>query len=231
MYRKLYVSVLLALIAGVLLLSVASVTALEEEDPSIFLIVTDGQGQYVGGNGWYAGFVVRGSGTYTLQIFGTGGEYSGLWPVTNVHIVVAISVEAHSGGLESLAINGVSITGFNAGQDPNWPRGPGHSIGGPFSEEDYYGYNDSYIIPGGLTLTNGTRINPKILTIDISFSSSATMASKVALLAYGTDNKCRPAKTPYSGGVTFVVPELAVSLLTLAPFAAFGVYKLRRKQS
>jgi len=231
MYRK-----LLIFVALVLLIGVTTVAAQEEIDPSIFVIITDSSGYYAGGSGWYAGYVVYGSGTYDLQMFATGGENNGLWPVTDVRIVVAISTEAWGGGLESLTITNSSETltltptDFTSGPCPNWPMGPGESVGGPFSEPDYYGYNDDYN-PGDLTLTSGTRDNPKILTVTVTFSDDATEASKVALLAYGTDAKGKPAKTPYSGGTTFVVPELGTLLLTLAPLAALTTYALKRKKS
>jgi len=227
MYRKLLLFLLLAFFLGVTI-----VAAEEEEDPSIFVIVTDGSGHYVGGSGWYAGYVVYGSGTYTLQLFGTGGESSGLWPVSNVHILVAISNEAATGGLSSLKINGESISVWTPGLCPNWPVGPEEGgVGGPFSEPDYYGYNDTYVVPGGLTLDSGTREHPKILTVEVSFSPSATEASKVAFLSYGTDAKGNPAKTPFSGGTTFVVHELGTLLLTLAPFAALAAYAFKRKKN
>jgi len=225
MHRK-----LIGLVALAVLLSVASVAAVEE-DPSIFVIIIDSTGYYLGGTGWYAGYVVYGSGTYSLQIFATGGENSGLWPVSDVHIVVAISDEAAGGDLSSLKINGVSITGFTLGPDPNWPVGPGESVGGPFSEPDYYGYNDTYVVPGGLTLSSGTRDNPKILTVEVSFSASATANSKIALLSYGTDAKGKPAKTPFSGGTTFVIPELSTLFLIMAPFMALAAYTFKRKKS
>jgi len=224
MNRKLFIFVILALLLGV------TAVAAQEEDPAIFVIITDSSGYYVGGEGWYAGYVVYGSGTYTLQMYANGGN-SHLWPVTDVHIVVAISDEAAGGGLTSLKINETEIDGWTHGPCTNWPMGPGESVGGPFMEPDYYGYNDTgYIVPE-LSLTSGTMRNPKILIVEVTFSDTATTDSKIALLAYGTDAIGQPAKTPYSGGTTFVVPELGTLLLTLAPVAALAMYAFKRKKN
>jgi len=48
---------------------------------------------------------------------------------------------AQAGGLSSLSINGDPITTFTPGS----PSYYGAS-GGPFSEPDFYGYNDQYTI-------------------------------------------------------------------------------------
>lgn len=228
MARKQFVILALAILLGF-----TYVAAQVKAGGSIFLLITDSSGYYVGGTGWYAGYVVVGvGGTYDLEIFATGGENNGHWPIRDVHIVAAISDEAAGGGLTSLKIDGVSITGWTPGLCPNWPVGPEEGgVGGPFSEPDYYGYNDAYVVPGGLTTTSGTREDPKPLVVEVSFGASATSDSKVALLAYGIDAKDQWLKTPYSGGTTFIVPELGTLLLTLAPFAALTAYAFKRKKN
>lgn len=193
-------------------------------DPSIFIEPASG-GTLEDTSGWYAGWVVTTSfsGTYNLHIYATGGENSGHWPISSVYIVVAISKEAYSGGLVSLKINGVPIVGFTAGPCSKLPTG------GPFAEPDYYGYNDIYQIPGGLTLSEGARDHPKTFTVEIVFSPSATEASKLAFLSYGTDAKGYPAKTPFTGQIMCKIPELTTLILTSASMVALGAYKIKRK--
>ena len=110
----------------------------QEDDPVIFIISPTST--YVGGSGWYAGYVIVGkSGTYKLNISATGSQSQ--YPITNVKVIVLASNEAAAGGLKSLSIEGTPITGFTAGKPPYYVAN-----GGPFQEPDYYGYNDAYLI-------------------------------------------------------------------------------------
>lgn len=190
---------------------------------SIFVI---GQGSTdVGGTGWYAGYVITGvSGTYTLNISITGGANA--FPFSNIKVIALVSNESVlQGGLAKLIINGTQIDGFEVGKPAYfWPNG------GPFSEPDFYGYNDTYVIP---ELTYAEAHHPDNwvqLPVTVEFSSTATEASKVMFVCYGFDVTGKDAKTPFSGGTMFVVPEVETTLIGFSAFAcAFGFYAWKRR--
>ncbi len=186
---------------------------------SIFVIALDSSD--VGGSGWFAGYVVYGqSGTYTLMISANGNENS--FPVTNIKVIVLVSNEAENGGLASLSIEGTLITTFTHGAPAYY--GPN---GGPFSEPDYYGYNDQYVIPT-LTYSEGHwPESAKEVTVTVSFSSDATANSKVMFLCYGTDAKGQELKTAFSNGTLFVLPEYPLPFLAVGGF--FGAYAVFKK--
>jgi len=79
------------------------------------------------------------SSSFSLNISVTGSQ--GDFPISNVKIIVTVNDAAQAGGLSSLSINGDPITTFT----PGAPSYYGAS-GGPFSEPDFYGYNDQYTI-------------------------------------------------------------------------------------
>lgn len=195
----------------------------QEDDPAIFII---GEGStYIGGSGWYAGYVIYGqSGTYKLNISATGSEYH--FPITNVKVIVLASNETAAGGLQTLTIDGMSIIGFQTGKPPYY-----QANGGPFKEPDYYGYNDSYVIP---QLTYDEAHHPKHwvqITVTVEFAPKATTNSKIMFLCYGTDAKGNPAETPFSGGTMFAIPDLASTLMGLTAFGgAYGLYYQRKRK-
>jgi hypothetical protein len=202
-------------------------TAEDDTDPVLF-IIGDGA-TYSGGTGWYAGYViVDDSGTYTLQISATGPQSR--FPVSNTKIVVCISDEAVSTATVVIGSNTASpytVTGYTNTNPSYYPPG------GVFSEPDYYGYNDAYTIS---TLTYAQSHHPESyypLQVTVTFSPSATQASKVMFLCYGIDSKGDDAKTPFSGGTLFTpLPEYDWALAAFAvSFAALGVYKLKNKKN
>ena len=193
----------------------------EEEDPAVFIIAKDAP--YIGASGWYAGYLVVGqSGTYTLNISANGPER--LFPISNVKIIAAISTEAKAGGLSALSIEGVQIATFTQGVTSYYG-----AQGGPFSEPDYYGYNDQYVIP---QLTYQQIHFPNTwyqITVTVNFASSATENSKVMFLCYGTDSAGKSAKTPFSQGTLFVVPEYITPIMGISScFAAYAVFRKRK---
>ena len=206
-------------------LAIGLAFAQTDNDPSAFIIAQNAA--YVGGSGWYAGYVVTGqSGTYTLNISVTGSQ--GDFPISNVKIIVTVNDAAQAGGLSSLSINGDPITTFT----PGAPSYYGAS-GGPFSEPDFYGYNDQYTIK---QLTYAQAHHPDNwyqIPVTVNFASGADgQNAKVMFLCYGTDYKGNDVKTPFSGGTLFVpgtlfvVPEYISPILALfAFFAAYIVFK------
>jgi len=204
-----------------ILMVIAPVLAQEEDDPVIFIV---GEGSmYMHGSGWYAGYAIYGcSGTYILNISATGSP--GHYPIINVKVIALASDEAAGGELKSLTIEGMPIFGFQTGKPPYYTAN-----GGPFQEPDYYGYNDTYVIP---QLTYDEAHHPehwKQITITVEFQPTATTNSKIMFLCYGTDNKGQPAETPFSGGTMFTIPELASTIIGFTTMiGATGVYRLRR---
>jgi hypothetical protein len=163
----------------------------------------------VEGSGWLAGYVVSGSGTYTLGISATGSP--GSFPLHDIAVIVCINTDAHDGGLQSLTIGGTPITDFTHGS-------PGYygANGGPFSENDYWGYNDEYGIP---TLSYAEGHYPddaKEVSVTINFNS-AYPNSKVMILCYGLNAQDKNLKTAFSNGTLFQLPEYALGAL-----ASFG---------
>jgi len=198
-------------------------TLAQEDDPVIFIISPTAT--YMGGSGWYAGYVIVGrSGTYTLDISATGSQMQ--YPITNVRVIALASDEAVVGGLKSLYIEGMQIIGFQTGKPPYYVAN-----GGPFQEPDYYGYNDTYVIP---QLTYDEAHHPdhwEQITVKVEFQSTATINSKIMFLCYGTDAQGKPAESPFSGGTMFVIPDLAGTLVGLTAFgSAFGIYSLRKRR-
>ncbi len=202
--------------------------ATEYYDPEIFVIAENANN--VHGSGWFAGYVVYGtSGTYTLDLSATGNEDR--FPIVDVKVIVLVSDEAQAGGLASLSIEGTPIIGYTEGQPAYYGAN-----GGPFAEPDYYGYNDTYTIPELTYAQVHYPDNSYELSITVVFSSTATLASKVEILCYGTNGvgALHPTewKTPFSGGTTFVIPYIASTAAAVAAVAgAFGLYKIKRKKS
>jgi len=213
----------LSIITILLMSMVISSAFAQEDDPVIFII---GEGStYVGGSGWYAGYVIYGrSGTYTLNISATGSEKQ--FPITSVKVIALASDEATAGGLKSLTIEGMSIIGFQTGKPSYYVAN-----GGPFKEPDYYGYNDTYVIT---QLTYAEAHHPDHwvqITVTVEFKPTATTNSKIMFLCYGTDADRNPAETPFSGGTMFAVPDLASTLMGLTAFGgAYGLYYLRKRK-
>jgi hypothetical protein len=137
-------AMMLVCLASTLFIQVATAQTSEDDDPVLFVI---GEGStYVGGTGWTAGYVITGSGTYTLEISATGGESR--FPVSDVKVVVCVTEEApHSAAVTvaSDTANPLTITEYNHTDPASAPSY--YPPGGVFSEIDYYGYNDTYIIP------------------------------------------------------------------------------------
>jgi hypothetical protein len=157
----------------------------------------------VNGSGWFSGYVVYGqSGNYTLTISASGSQQS--FPISDIKVIVLVSDEAKPGGIKSLSIQSEPILGYTKGAPCYYG-----SKGGPFSEPDYYGYNDSYTIPK-LTYNEGHfPENAKNITINMQFSSVANANSKVMFPCYGTDAKGNVLKTAFSNGTLLVLPEYA----------------------
>jgi hypothetical protein len=211
-------------IITILLMSIVISSALAQEDDPVIFIVGEGS-TYVGGSGWYAGYVICGrSGTYKLNISATGSE--GHFPIPKVKVIALASYEAATSGLKSLSIEGMSIIGFQTGKPPYYVAN-----GGPFQEPDYYGYNDAYVIPQ-LTYEEAHHPDHWVqITVTVEFMPTATTNSKIMFLCYGTDAKGRPAKTPFSGGTMFAIPDLASTLIGLTAFGgAYGLYYLRKRK-
>ena len=204
-----------------------------DEDPVLFII---GEGStYMGAAGWTAGYVISGqSGTFTLQISATGPEKR--FPVSDVKVVVCVSEEAAQKATVTIApntINELTITTYthtNPASPPSY-----YPPGGVFSEPDYYGYNDDYIIPQLTYAETHHPTNYYSLQVTVTFAPDATQESKVLFLCYGIDSKGDPAKTPFSGGTLFVLPEYWAPLAIcgfLSAFLAFGAYrKINRNTS
>ncbi len=211
--------ILILLASNLLAVGAVQAQTSDDEDPAMFIIAKEAL--YSGSSGWYAGYVVAGqSGTYTLNISATGSQR--LFPVSNVKIIAVISDQAQAGGLSSLAINGVPITTFTAGIPAYYGAN-----GGPFSEPDYYGYNDQYVIP---QLTYQQTHFPDQwyqITVTVDFASTATEKAKVMFLCYGIDSHGNPAKAPFSQVTLFVLPEYVTPILGVA--ACFGAYIVFQK--
>ena len=211
-------------IITILLVSMVISSALAQEDDPVIFIIGEGS-TYVGGSGWYAGYVICGrSGTYTLNISATGSKEH--FPITNVKVIVLASDEAATEGLEFLTIEGTSIIGFQTGKPPYYVAN-----GGPFKEPDYYGYNDTYVIPQ-LTYNDAHYPDHWVqITVTVEFKPTATTNSKIMFLCYGIDAKGKPAETPFSGGTMFAIPDLASTLMGLTAFGgAYGLYHLRKRK-
>jgi len=194
---------------------------LAEEDPTFFVI---GGTNHVKGKGWYAGYVITGSGSYTLRIWATGGEQQH-YPITQVRLVILISNEAKNGGLDSLTVNGETISGWTEGE-PDYYK----AAGGPFSEPDYYGYHEFPLADMGYDEVHWPDKPGRAVTVDIQFSPGATEASKVAFLCYGIDNQDKPVETAFSDQTVFVVPEPATIAGLVSMFSAFGVYTMLKQR-
>jgi len=197
---------------------------LAEEDPAFFVI---GGTNHVGGSGWYAGYVITGSGSYELRIWATGSESQ--YPITQVKLVILISDEAQAGGLDSLTVN----DGARARAISSWTEGEPdyyNAAGGPFSEADYYGYHELPLAEMGYDEVHWNDKPGRAVTVNIQFSSGATEASKVAFLCYGIDAKGQPVKTAFSMQTVFVVPELATIAGLVSMFSAFGVYSIVKQK-
>jgi len=194
-----------------------------EEDPVISVLVNGSN--YVGGSGWYAGYVVLGaSGTYMLEISANGPER--LFPVTNVKVIAVVSDEAAAGGLKSLSINGMPITGYTQTSNP-----PPYYVaqGGPFQEPDYYGYNDTYAIPQLTYPEDAWPNGAKEVPVTIEFASTATQNSKVMFLCFGIDSAGKPAETPFSKGTMFVIPFIPSTIIGLgAMVGVLGLFYFRK---
>ena len=214
---------LLSVLIVLLALSISSqIVAAEDvvDDPVLFVINPDATEP--GGAGWYAGYVVianPGTHTYTLEIYAVGPDNAVLFPVKDVVLIAAVSDAAQAGGITSIVVNtatSTTITSYTPGT-PDYYVGQG----GVFAEHDYYGYNDQAQLPN----IDHPR-DPLEITVTITFAPDATSSSKVMFLAYGTDNAGNPAKTPFSGGTLFVLPEYSLpAMATLSCFGAFVLYK------
>jgi hypothetical protein len=190
---------------------------------SLFTLVLDAEECH--GTGWCAGYVVYGqSGTYTLQIAANGNEDS--FPISNVKIIVLVSDEAAAGGLESLWIETTQISSFNIGT----PSYYGAS-GGPFSEPDYYGYNDQYVVPTLSYSEAHWPQNAKEFTVTVNFSPAATLNSKVMFICYGINADGKALKTAFSNSTLFVVPEYPVPIIAIgASLAALAIFKITKRK-
>lgn len=221
---KKYIKYLALLATSLLLLVAVFPTFAQEEDPVIFVVGEGSTSPH--GSGWYAGYVIVGrSGTYILNISATGSPSQ--YPITDVKLIVLASDEAAGGGLKSISVEGVSIVGFQPGKPPYYTAN-----GGPFQEPDYYGYNDTYVIPGGLTYDEAHHPDhARQITVTVEFQSTATKDSKIAFLCHGIEAKDMPAETPFSGQTMFTISELAGTILGLAAMGgAYGVYKVRKRR-
>jgi len=185
----------------------AGVIQLASASGTMFSIVLTSDDVQV--SGWYAGYVVSGSGTYTLGVSATGSEAS--FPLHNIKVIVCVNTDAHDAGLQSLTIDGTPITVFNEGSPIYYGAN-----GGPFAETDYYGYSDEYVIPT-LSYAEGHHPdNAKEVSVTINFNS-AYPNSKVMILCYGLDAQDKGMKTAFSNGTLFQLPEYELGAL-----ASFG---------
>jgi hypothetical protein len=216
-------ALMLVCIASTLLIQVAAAQETEDNDPVLFVI---GEGStYLGGTGWTAGYVISGSGTYTLEISATGPENR--FPVSNVKVVVCVTEEATHNATVTIAPNtpsALTITEYTH-TDPASPP-IYYPPGGVFAEPDYYGYNDTYVIPELTYSETHHSASHYDLQVTVTFGPGTTENSKVLFLCYGTDSKGDPAKTPFSGGTLVVLPEYVAPVAVGALcFAAFGIYR------
>ena len=207
------------------LITIATIAASYMETASagtLFAIVLGSE--EIKGDGWFAGYVVNGqSDTYTLRISASGSQSS--FPITNIKVIVLVSDEAAAGGIQSLTIDGVTISGYTEGTPSYYGAN-----GGPFKELDYYGYNDQYVI-SALTYEQGHYpSSAKEVTVHLQFSSSASGNSKVMFLCYGTDANGNSLKTAFSNGTLIALPEYALGGLVAfgACFVAFFAFKKHR---
>jgi hypothetical protein len=215
---------MLLLIAGAFFVSCAAAEEVDE-DP-VFFVVGDGA-IYSGGEGWYAGYVIIDqSGTYTLRISANGPQ--GRFPVVNTKVIVCISNEAVNTATVTIGSDTatpLTVTSYI----PTIPSYYGAN-GGVFAEDDYYGYNDQYVIA---SLTYSQIHHPDYyypLQVTVNFSPEATTDSKVMFFCYGVDSKGDPAKTPFSGGTLIVAtPEYSYAAIPLIVcLAAYGIYMKKK---
>lgn len=192
-------------------------------EESTFFAIEKGA-NYVGGAGWYAGYVVSESGDFEMHISASGDEKA--FPMEKVQIIVAESKAAFDGGVKSIAIDGVKIEKLTEGR-PDYYKTPG----GPFDESDYYGYNDEYVIKSELNFKEHHYPDGWYkLPVTIEFAAGANDKSKVAILCYGFDANGDPVETPFNQGTVFVLPEYVTPILGVAAcFAGYGVFKIRAK--
>jgi hypothetical protein len=222
---KLVTALALTLITAAIILT-APVRAQTFDDDPVFFVIGEGS-TYMGDNGWTAGYVITGSGTYTLDISATGPQNR--FPVTDVKVVVCVSEEASQKATVTVApntANSLTVTSYTHTS----PASPPQYLppGGLFSESDYYGYNDAYTIPELSYVQIHHPDSAYPLQVTVTFASGATQDSKVMFLCYGIDAKGDPAKTPFSGGTLFVLPEfelVAPVMVIGLCLVGFGVYR------
>jgi len=179
---------------------------------------------YWGSTGWFSGYVIKGrSGTYALNISVTGSQ--AFFPITDLHVVALISHEAMDGGLKSLSIQGMPIVSFQEGIPPYYLNGDG-----PFREDDYFGYNDSYVLPSNLTYAEAHwPTDAKEVLVEVEFHPKATAESKVAFICYGMNFYSDIVKTSFKNQTMFMIPEFESAVMGLTAMClAFGIYGLRK---
>ncbi len=202
----------------IVVLSLSVGVVLAEE--STFFVIEKGA-HYLGGKGWYAGYIVTESGTFEMRISASGDEK--VFPIKEVRVIVAESKDAYDSGVKSIIIDGTKIEKIKEGTPDYY-----HATGGPFGEPDYYGYNDEYVIA---ELTYKEHHYPDgwyKLSVTIEFAADANDKSKVVLLCYGLDANGNPVETPFNQGTLFVVPEYVTPILGVAAcFAAYVAFKSR----
>lgn len=216
-----------SLFAGLAAAQTDPIPTPEAEDP-VFFVIGDGA-TYSGGSGWYAGYVINGSGTYTLMISANGP--SSRFPVVNTKVIVCISDEALNTATVVVGSNTTSpltVTKYTAGPVTYYG-----ASGGVFAETDYHGYNDTYTIDSLTYTQTHWPAEHYPLQVKVTFNSEATAASKVMFLCYGVDSKGDPAKTPFSGGTLIVAtPEYTFAPIAIVTcLAAFGVYRKKNKRN
>jgi hypothetical protein len=206
-------------LAAVLLLAMVTTSIQAASAATLFSVVLSSED--VNQTGWFAGYVAYGSGTYTLSISASGSQNT--FPITNIKVIVCVSDEAAAGGVQSITIESTPISDYTQGV----PQYYGAN-GGPFSESDYYGYNDNFVIPQ-LTYSEAHHPeNAKNIAITIQFSSTATPNSKVMFLCYGINAQGQGLKTAFSNG-SLIIPTPEYGLGSLVAFtvciSAFLVVK------
>lgn len=199
------------ILAVLLIAAFLAVSLQEASAATLFAVVLSADD--VGASGWLAGYVVYAqSGTYTLSVSASGSQNS--FPIRNIKVIVCVSNEAAVGGIQSITIGGQTISSYTEG-----PPSYYGANGGPFSEADYYGFNDQYVI-SQLTFAEGHHPETaKNIDITVQFSASATPNSKVMFLCYGINAQGQSLKTAFSNGTVIIAtPEYG-----LGSIAAFGV--------
>lgn len=141
---------------------------------------------------------------------------------TNTKLVVSIN-DAANNSIQSILINGTALT--------SWDTSGSHPILSPhgvFNAPDFYGYAEAPL--GNLYSPPGSPYKVAIKVTIILNGPSALADAKIHFDAYGYTEEGALVTSPYSHDLTFITPEPATLLATLASVAGLGLYAYKRKK-